>query len=82
MPGTKVEYTNLESRLSSPFKGWRKGTIFQLENGQAWQVEEGEYVTPAEPAGKSVTIVPGMLGSFFISIEGVRQRAKVSLVSR
>lgn len=81
-PGTEVEYTKLESRLATPFKGWRRGTIFQLENGQAWQVEEGEYITPTEPAGKAVTIVPGMLGSFFIHIEGVRQRPKVRLASR
>lgn len=82
MPGTEIEYTNLESHLARPFKGWRRGTLFQLDNGQIWEVLEGEYVTPEEPPGKAVTIVPGMLGSFFIAIEGVRQRAKVRLVSR
>ncbi len=79
-PGTRIEYSTLESRLIDPFKGWKKGTEFRLENGQIWRVYEGDYWASAEPAGKAVTIEPGMLGSFFIRIEGVRQRARVTLV--
>lgn len=81
-PGTEVEYTNLESRLVKPFNGWRPGTLFQLESGQVWQVVEGEYWVPTQPAGKKVAVVPGKFGSFFLEIEGVRQRAKVKILSR
>jgi hypothetical protein len=81
-PGTQVEYTKLESSLEKPFSGWRTGMIFQLQNGQMWQVVEGEYWVPTQPAGKKVTVVPGMFGSFFLEIEGVRQRVKVKIVSR
>lgn len=81
-PGTEVEYTKLESRLVKPFNGWRTGTLFQLESGQVWQVVEGEYWVPAQPAGKKVAVVPGRFGSFFLEIEGVRQRAKIRLLSR
>lgn len=80
-PGTKVEYAEIQSRLTEPFRGWRKGMLFRLENGQIWQVTEGTYVDRAQPAGKSVTVVPGVLGSFFLEFEDVRPRAKVTLVS-
>lgn len=79
-PGTKIEYTRLESVLTDPFKGWTPGTLFHLENGQTWRVVEGDYWTPREDPGKKVTIVPGALGSFFIEIEGVHPTPKVTLV--
>lgn len=67
----------LESRLAGDFKGWRRGTIFVLENGQRWQHVEGEdYVTPPMPAPR-VWIKPGVLGTFWLQIEGVRPRVKV-----
>lgn len=81
LPGTKVEYTKLESRLAEPFKGWTKGTQFRLENGQTWEVVEGEYWAKTQPAGKLATVVPGVLGSFFLEIEGVNQRPRVRIVS-
>lgn len=67
----------LEVRLKGDFRGWRKGTVFDLENGQRWQHIEGEdYVTPPMPA-PVVRIKPGMLGTFWMEIEGVRPRVKV-----
>lgn len=79
-PGTRIEYTTMESRLAEPFRGWKKGTRFRLENGQVWRVSEGEYWSKLEPAGKAVTIEPGVGGSFFIRIEGVRQLPRVALI--
>lgn len=76
-PGTKVEYAAVESRLAGEFRGWEVRTVFTLENGQRWQVTGGEsYVTPPVP-GPAVKIVPGALGSFWMTIEGVRPRVKV-----
>lgn len=79
-PGTRIEYTKLESRLAKPFRGWKSGTLFELENGQTWSVVEGSYWSPLEPAGKAVTIEPGTFGSFFIKIEGVKPTPRVVLV--
>ncbi len=81
-PGTKIEFTTVSSHLTEPFQGWNTGTLFRLENGQTWRVMEGKYWSPREAAGKAVTIEPGVLGSFFIRIEGVRQTPRVELVSR
>ena len=79
-PGTEVEYEKAETRLEGQFRGWEKGTIFTLENGQRWQVQEGSYTTPPEVGPHRVVIAPGVLGSFFLEIEGVRQRPKVKFV--
>ncbi len=81
-PGTKVEFSELSSTLTEPFQGWKTGTLFRLANGQTWRVVEGKYWSPREAAGKAIIIKPGMLGSFFIEIEGVRQTPRVELVSR
>lgn len=80
-PGTEIEYTTVESRIVGDFQGWQRGTTFRLENGQRWQVTDGdEYVHPkmSAPAAK---IVPGLLGSFWLVVDGATRKVKVRLVS-
>lgn len=81
-PGTKIEFAEVNSTLTEPFQGWKPGTLFRLANGQTWRVVESKYWSPREEAGKAVTIKPGVLGSFFIELEGVRQTPRVELISR
>jgi hypothetical protein len=70
----------LESRIAGDFKGWRRGTMFDLENGQRWQHVDGEdYVTPPTPSPR-VTIKPGAFGTFWMQIEGVKPRVRVKPV--
>ena len=79
-PGTKIEYSTVESRIAGEFRGWEGRTTFTLENGQRWQsAGESTYVSPPilRPA---VKIAPGMLGTFWMTVEGVRQRVKVTIV--
>lgn len=67
----------LVSKLKGNFEGWRRGTVFTLENGQRWQViSDEDYVTPTMPPAV-VTIKPGALGTYWMRIEGVRSRVKV-----
>lgn len=76
-PGTKIEYSTLESRIAGEFRGWGPKTIFKLENGQRWQVIDNDsYVTKPSPS-PAVKITPGALGAFWMSIEGVNPRVKV-----
>jgi hypothetical protein len=80
-PGTEVEYTSIDTQLAVDFRGWSKGTVFILANGQHWQVTDSStYATPPESGPHKVRIVPGALGSFFLEIEGVRQKPRVSFV--
>ncbi len=79
-PGTKIEYSTVESRIAGEFRGWEGRTTFTLENGQRWQsAGESTYVSPPilRPA---VKITPGMLGTFWLTVEGVRQRVKVAII--
>jgi hypothetical protein len=70
----------IESRIAGDFKGWRRNTMFNLENGQRWQADSSEdYVTPPSPAPK-VRIYPGMFSTFWMEIEGVRPRVRVKPV--
>jgi hypothetical protein len=79
-PGTAIEYSILESRLAGPFDGWQRRTEFTLENGQRWRhAGDTTYVTPAVMNPK-VTITPGILGVFWMNVEGVKPRLKVTLV--
>lgn len=76
-PGTRIEYSTLESRIAGEFRGWEKKTVFKLENGQRWQATDTEpYVTPPVQS-PAVKISPGTLGAFWMTIEGVRPRVKV-----
>lgn len=67
----------IETRIAGDFKGWRRNTMFNLENGQRWQADSTEdYVTPPTKAPK-VRIYPGMFSTFWMEIEGVRTRVRV-----
>ena len=80
-PGTEVDYEAMESRIVGNFNGWDGRPIFTLENGQRWQVANaGHYYTPAIASPK-VKITPAAMGGFWMSIDGVDQRVKVTLVS-
>ncbi|HUR59120.1 MAG TPA: hypothetical protein VM029_15500 [Opitutaceae bacterium] len=79
-PGTEVEYSTVESRIVGDFRGWDGPTVFRLENGQRWQSEgTTAYVTGAV-ANPAVKITPGMLGTFWMTVEGVKPRVKVKLL--
>jgi hypothetical protein len=78
--GTEVEYETVESRIVGEFRGWESRTVFTLENGQRWQVDGTQpYVMPPVH-GPAVRITPGLMGSYWMTIEGVRTRAKVRLI--
>ena len=56
--------------------------MFELENGQRWRVVDGEYYTSTRLANPKVTVKPGLLGSWYIRIEGVSIGAKVRRVGQ
>jgi len=80
-PGTEIEYARVETQLVGNFRGYERGSVLTLANGQRWQVVEGSYWAPARDATKTrrVTIEPGTFGSFFLNIDD-GGRPKVKLV--
>lgn len=70
----------LESRIAGSIEGWEPNTRFTLENGQVWQVVDGSrayYGTISQP---KVVVSRGLLGSFYLQIEGVNQLPRVRRV--
>lgn len=73
------ELESLKSSIVGEFKGWRKGKIILLANGQKWKVlhKMKGYANLMNP---EVEITRGMLGSFMMKVEGVYAKAKVTRV--
>lgn len=67
----------INTTLKGEFKGWSKGTVFNLENGQRWRVIDGDYyIGKAIPAPK-VQVTPGKISGWYLRIEGHNPSAKV-----
>lgn len=74
-----AEPEKLESHIPGQFSGWRNGGTIRLANGQIWKVvDEGSSVRPL--TDPKVTIRPGFLGSYFMTIEGLSFQVKVKRV--
>lgn len=67
----------IESRLIGDYDGWTGRTQFKLENGQIWQQAAAGERFDAKRAAPRVKIYPGMLGVYWLEVEGVRERVKV-----
>jgi hypothetical protein len=68
------------SKIVGEFRGWTSGARFVLENGQTWRVVgTPEYYLPRSRAvmGPAVAITPGLVGGWYMSVEGQSPRAKV-----
>ena len=75
-----VEDAPVESRLVGPFKGWSKGTVLTLENGQRWQVTDGDLYLGRAEDSPAVSVKPGLFSGWYLQVEGQSPRAKVRLL--
>ncbi len=66
-----------ETRLTGKFDGWTGHTSFKMENGQVWQQNGGENYSGDRLQSPRVKIYPGLLGVYWMEVDGVRQRVKV-----
>lgn len=58
-------------------KGWSRGTVFTLENGQRWRVIDGEYYAGKPLGNAKVTVSPGKISGWYLQVEGHNPRPKV-----
>jgi hypothetical protein len=70
----------LESRIAGSIEGWEPNTRFTLENGQVWQVVDGSRAYYGPMSQPKVVVSRGLLGSFYLQIEGVNQLPRVRRV--
>ena len=67
---------HISSRIVGQFKGWKKGVILRLENGQHWKVISANS-GQTNQLNPKVVISKGSLGSFLMKVEGLNSRARV-----
>ena len=81
VPGTKIEYAEVQSKIRGKFEGWNGRTIFYLVNGQRWQVANSDehYFTPPED-DMAVEIRPAALGGFWLYLPALNKQVRVKLL--
>ena len=70
----------ISAHIVGTFSGWSPGTILELDNGPAWEVEDDRGFSVGEIEGPAVTIKPAMLGSWLIQVDGYNRTARVKRV--
>jgi hypothetical protein len=69
------------SHIPGTFRGWDGGTTFHLANGQVWrQIQSDSRLQGIRMQDPEVTIKPGLLGSWELSVKGYSAVTKVERV--
>ena len=61
-------------------RGWSKGDVVELDNGQRWRVVEGELYLGKATGQRKVTIARGAFGAWYMQVDGQTPRLKVQRV--
>lgn len=74
-----IEIESINSTIVGEFKGWKKGAIIKLANGQKWRVTSSSagYVKILDP---KVEISRGFWGSYNMKVKGLNAKAKVKRI--
>jgi hypothetical protein len=70
------ELKQIESRIPGKFRGWGPNTHLTFENGQVWRIADGSSADYNLQDPK-VTVHRGMLGAFYLEIEGIGFQMRV-----
>ncbi|WP_367346766.1 hypothetical protein [Stenotrophomonas bentonitica] len=70
----------ITSTLQGDFRGFGKGYRFVLANGQEWEQTDTTQRAGSRKPTPAVTISPGLVGVWYMQVEGVNLRAKVQRV--
>ncbi len=83
-PGTAdtvpTEVDEVNSRLVGYFEGWRKGTIFKLENGQHWRVIDDRRFEVSSEDSPTVQIKSGFMDSWIMKFGDYNRGARVQRI--
>ena len=79
MESKAAQADRIESHIPGRFEGWRANSLIQLANGQVWKVVDESWLH-GEWDNPKVAIRRGMLGSFYLDIEGENRSPRVRRV--
>lgn len=67
----------IESSIVGEFKGFGQGRSYTLQNGQVWEQTDTASLSVGRKTDPQVKIKPGMLGVWYMQIQGYNTAAKV-----
>jgi hypothetical protein len=68
------------SNIVGEFRGFGKGRTWTLANGQVWEQIDDATLAGVRRTDPSVSIKPGMLGTWFMKLDGYNTQARVRRV--
>jgi hypothetical protein len=74
-----AEEEGVDTSSAATFEGWDPKVVLELANGQKWQITDSSSVFVA-PRARKVKIRRGVLGGFYMEVEGINQVAKVKRI--
>lgn len=63
--------------LQGEFRGFGKGRVYVLDNGQEWEQTDSTSVVGVRKQSPKVSIKPGVMGVWYMKVEGVNSQPKV-----
>ncbi|MCD9033618.1 hypothetical protein LDO32_18050 [Luteimonas sp. Y-2-2-4F] len=70
----------IESVIPGEFRGFGKGRRYTLANGQVWEQTDSATLSGARRSDIKVRIRPGLLGAWWMQVEGYNTTTKVQRV--
>ncbi len=74
-----AELSEIRGRIPGRFQGWGPATKIRLDNGQVWQISDGSS-RPLDVENPKVTVHRGVLGAFYLQVEGTNETPRVRRV--
>jgi hypothetical protein len=79
-PYIATESKTFQARLKGTISAWQPGTVFELENGQRWQVLKGSVTLPKPLTTPEILVVPGIAGRWFLQVTEDLPKARVERI--
>jgi len=70
----------LSAHLVGKFTGWNGSTRFTLDNGEVWEQVDDSSLSTGGIMNPKVTISRGLINSYYLSVEGVRDMVLVKRI--
>lgn len=67
----------INGALQGEFRGFGKGRVYVLDNGQEWEQTDSTSVVGVRKQSPKVSIKPGVMGVWYMKVEGVNSQPKV-----
>lgn len=78
-PATTDTYP-MAAHIAGEFHGWGGSTRVTLDNGEVWEQIDDVMVTAGRVTNPKVTITRGLLNSFYMTVDGVRDTVQVKRI--